>query len=305
MKKAKSVLQIPAINSGVKYKTNDREELNMENLIVSNREDLEEKLKSIENNIEEIGILCDRKKEKSLEDCQNVIKINKSKEQEILTKLNSDLLETIKLNTKEDYLNGLKKEVANLKQHIDKKDKELVDNNGKLYTLENNINYLKDEKCYLKKEIKNAKTYNMYLKTRLKELEMSPAKVETSQQVVTNKALDVTKQAASLPCNIEVSEKLELYLKRNENILLNKITAEERVYQDRITTLKNLELFNNSILEILASKVKDYQMNSVQAKITNEDIFFSNSSFSNKHNSSNTLMKVYICDNNIEKYSNV
>jgi hypothetical protein len=293
MKRAKTIVQIPAINANIKYKTNERDELNLDNLLVGNRDELEDKLQEIEERIDEIGKLCDRKKQRSYEDCVNVIKTNKSKEQEVLSRLNFDLLETIKQNTKEDYLNGLKKEVGVLKSQVDDKDKELSANNAKLYTFENKINYLKDEKKYLKKELRNSKTYNMYLKSRLKELELpQAARVETSQH---GKVLDTTKQvAAEQPSSIEVSEKLELYLKRNENILLNKIASEEKVYQDRISTLKNLEMFNNPILEILASKLKEYQMNTAQAKITNEDVFFGDSIYK-KNSLSNSSMKVY-CD---------
>jgi hypothetical protein len=302
MKRAKSIVQIPAITSTIKYKTNDRDELNLDNLLVGNRDDLENKLYEIDFKIDEIGKLCDSKKQRSYEDCTNVIKTNKSKELEELSRLNFILLETIKQNTKEDYLNGLKKDVGSMKQQVDNKDKELSENNAKLYTIENKINYLKDEKKYLKKELKNSKTYNMYLKSRLKELELSPPKVETSHHhnhpvnTTSREQLNISKPVMTLPTssNKDVSEKLELYLKRNENILLNKISVEERIYQDRIATLKNLELFNNPILEILASKVKEYQMSTAQSKITNEDVFFSDSTtFKNKNNSSSSMLKVY------------
>jgi hypothetical protein len=292
MKRAKTFIPIPAINSSIKYKTNERDELNLDNLLLGNRDELEDKLQKIEDRIDEIGKLCDSKKQRSYEDCLKVIKTNKSKEQDILSRLNFDLLETIKQNTKEDYLNGLKKEVAVMKSQVDQKDKELAVNNTKLYTVENKINYLKDEKNYLKKELKNSKTYNLYLRSRLKELETAPHKDDSNQR---ERPLDITKPNLEVPTNIEVSEKLELYLKRNENILLNKITGEEKLYQDRISTLKSLETFNNPILEILASKLKEYQMNTAQAKISNEDVFFGDSIYKKKGmNSNNYNMKVRI-----------
>ena len=77
--------------------------------------------------------------------------------------------------------------------------------------------------------------------------------------------------------NREIVDKIELYLKRNENILNNKISNEDKISRERISNLKSLDNFNNVVLEVLSSKLREYQMNMLQNKISNEEVFFSNS----------------------------
>jgi uncharacterized protein YbcI len=120
------------------------------------------------------------------------------------------------------------------------------------------------------KEINNAKTYNMFLKAKIAELENNP-KVEMSQNNSLIKPIFTTVD------NSNIVEKIELYLKRNENILLHKLENEDKIYRERIGVLKSLENFDNIILEVLGSKLREYQMNMMQNKVSNEDVFFSNS----------------------------
>jgi hypothetical protein len=110
----------------------------------------------------------------------------------------------------------------------------------------------------------------MFLKAKIAELENSP-KAEMSQNNSLVKPIFATVD------NSDIVDKIELYLKRNENILLHKLSNEDRIYRERIATLKSLENFDNIILEVLGSKLREYQMNMLQNKISNEEVFFSNS----------------------------
>jgi uncharacterized protein YbcI len=110
----------------------------------------------------------------------------------------------------------------------------------------------------------------MFLKAKIAELENNP-KVEMSQNNSLIKPIFTTVD------NSNIVEKIELYLKRNENILLHKLENEDKIYRERIGVLKSLENFDNIILEVLGSKLREYQMNMMQNKVSNEDVFFSNS----------------------------
>jgi vacuolar-type H+-ATPase subunit E/Vma4 len=98
---------------------------NLDNLNPIDKENIERRIKEIENKIEDIGVICDRKKEKSLEDYNNVLKSNKAQFQDELTKLKFKLMETLKQNTREDFLNKLKKDLGGIKNQVYDKDKEL------------------------------------------------------------------------------------------------------------------------------------------------------------------------------------
>jgi hypothetical protein len=139
-----------------------------------------------------------------------------------------------------------------------------------LYKLENKINDIKEDKAFLSKEIENAKTYNMFLKSKIAELENTP-KVDMSQNNSLVKPIFTTVDNSGLV------DKIEMYLKRNENILHHKLANEDKIYRERISTLKGLDSFNNIILEVLGSKLREYQMNMLQKKVKNEEVFFSNS----------------------------
>jgi hypothetical protein len=110
----------------------------------------------------------------------------------------------------------------------------------------------------------------MFLKSKIAELENTP-KAEMSYNNSLVKPIFTTVD------NAGIADKIELYLKRNENILLHKSENEDRIYRERISNLKSLDNFNNIILEVLGSKLREYQMNMIQNKISNEEVFFSNS----------------------------
>jgi hypothetical protein len=110
----------------------------------------------------------------------------------------------------------------------------------------------------------------MFLKSKIAELESTP-KAEMSHNNSLVKPIFTTVD------NRGVVDKIELYLKRNENILLHKSANEDKIYRERIANLKSLDSFNNIILEALGSKLREYQMNMLQNKISNEEVFFSNS----------------------------
>lgn len=121
------------INPAQKISQNiEKIDLNLECIDPNEREDLERKLKDIDNKIEDVGKICDSKKTKSYEDYNNVLKSNKSQILDELTKLNFKLIEAIKQNTREDFLNKLQKDLAVIKGNVSDKDKELQSNLNKL-----------------------------------------------------------------------------------------------------------------------------------------------------------------------------
>ena len=153
MKQTKHIIQIPALTS-TKYKLNDRDDANLESVFGVDFDEVDKKLKEIDSKIENIGYLCDKKKQRSLEEMNSVIKKEKTQILDNLANLNVVLNETVKQNTKDNYLNSLKKDVAVLKSQVHDKDDELKILNDELYKLENKFNYLREEKGFLSKEIK-------------------------------------------------------------------------------------------------------------------------------------------------------
>lgn len=128
MKKNRSTVKSTSVkfqNILQKFKDDKGEVISLEHLSPLDREDIERKLKEIDSRIEEVGKICDKKKQKSYEDYNNVLKSNKSQFLDELTKLNFKLIEALKQNTREDFLNKLKKDVAVIKNQVYKKDKEL------------------------------------------------------------------------------------------------------------------------------------------------------------------------------------
>jgi hypothetical protein len=108
-----------------KLTTDKGEPIVLDYLASNDREIIEKKLKDIDLKIEDLGILCDRKKLRSYEDENNLLKSKKSHYLDELTKLNFKLMEVIKQNTREDFLQKLKKDLAVLKNQVHEKDKEL------------------------------------------------------------------------------------------------------------------------------------------------------------------------------------
>ena len=122
--KRKSYGTINYMNLVSKY--NDKsEQINLDNLSHIDREEIDRRLKEIDYKIEDLGKICDKKKQKSYEDYNNILKSNKSQFLDELTKLNFKLIETIKLNTREDFLQKLRKDLNAIKNQVYEKDKEL------------------------------------------------------------------------------------------------------------------------------------------------------------------------------------
>jgi hypothetical protein len=127
--KRKSYASVNYLNLVSKY--NDRgEQINLENISPLDKEEIERRLKEIDYKIEDLGKICDKKKLKSYEDYNNILKSNKSQFLDELTKLNFKLIETIKQNTREDFLQKLRKDLNSIKNQVYDKDKELQ---GKFY----------------------------------------------------------------------------------------------------------------------------------------------------------------------------
>jgi hypothetical protein len=126
MKKSKTLLS-NIIPSQVKYsRYNEKEDLNLDNLIGVDPDEVDKKLKEIESKIESIGNICDKKKQKSYDELSIIFKREKDKVLDDLNILNEILNDTIKQNTRDHYLNNLKKEVAVLKQQVMDQDKKLT-----------------------------------------------------------------------------------------------------------------------------------------------------------------------------------
>lgn len=122
--KRKSHGTINYMNLVSKY--NDKsEQINLDNLSPIDREEIDRRLKEIDYKIEDLGKICDKKKQKSYEDYNNILKSNKSQFLDELTKLNFKLIETIKQNTREDFLQKLRKDLNTIKNQVYEKDKEL------------------------------------------------------------------------------------------------------------------------------------------------------------------------------------
>ncbi len=72
-----------------------------------------------------------------------------------------------------------------------------------MYKLENKINDIKEDKAFLSTEIENAKTYNMFLKAKIAELESTP-KVDMSQNNSLVKPIFTTVDNCGLVDKIEM-----------------------------------------------------------------------------------------------------
>ncbi len=71
-------------------------------------------------------------------------------------------------------------------------------------------------------------------------------------------------------------EKLARFFFRNEQILIQKIEFQEKHIKEKFNKLNVLECFSNPIYSILNSKIKDHQLNLMNSKIKNEEVFFNN-----------------------------
>jgi len=128
----KNTRRLVSFNSDGSNKFNEKyvrnEKILTDYLSNSDREIIENKLNDIDIKIEDIGKICDKKKEKSYEDYNNVLKSNKLQYLDELTKLNFKLMEAVKQNTREDFLQKLKNDLQTIKSQVYDKDKELKRN---------------------------------------------------------------------------------------------------------------------------------------------------------------------------------
>lgn len=252
---------------------------------IHGKEMLEKQLKEIDSNIEEIGRLCDRKKQRSYEEYNNVLNSNKALIEEDLSKVRFRLVEAYKKSTKEDVLRNLQKEFTNKKNEVFDTDKEIQSKNRILGEYENKINQLKEENKFLNQEIKNSNEYSFYLHARITELE-EPNIVKVNTIAVNNSIFNQNANNCSVD-NKEISncdnnntkdiQKLEKYFSITEETLNQKLMFEERLQKEKYAKYKNLSNFKNPIQEILKVKMKEHQVNQVNQlteKVSNQEIFF-------------------------------
>jgi hypothetical protein len=121
----KSITTNPIYQSLVSKYSEKNELISLDNLNPIEKEEIDRRLKDIDTRIEDIGKICDKKKQKSYEDYNNILKSNKSQFMDELTKLNFKLIETIKQSTREDFLQKLRKDLDVIKNQVYDKDKEL------------------------------------------------------------------------------------------------------------------------------------------------------------------------------------
>ena len=65
-------------------------------------------------------------------------------------------------------------------------------------------------------------------------------------------------------------------------MLVSKIRNHEKKLREKYEELKILESFSNPINQILTSKIKEYQINVINSKISNQDVFFNHENESKK-----------------------
>lgn len=158
----------------------------------------------------------------------------------------------------------------------------ILANNNSLYVLENKVNLLQEEKEFVSKEISNAKQYNAYLKNKLKELEIVEGNKNETKVTTGRVDNSLTNTSRILKTSFEPNvrnrekeyEKVENYFMKNEDILRQKILNEEKQIREKYTKYKVLEAFKNPIQQMLNSKVKDYEYNLINSKVSNQEVFF-------------------------------
>jgi hypothetical protein len=152
--------------------------------------------------------------------------------------------------------------------------------NLELTSLENKINNLKEDKEFYNKEIKNSKKYNTYLRTKLKQLEESAYSGDENKLknynsfYLTNHKFKTSYQKKNSVKREEEVEKLEKFIRRNEQILDNKIKHQEKAIREKYSKMKALENFQNPILNILITKQKEYESFMLNSRTSNQEVFF-------------------------------
>lgn len=142
---------------------------------------------------------------------------------------------------------------------------------------------MEDQQFY-NKELKNAKKYNTYLKDKLKRIEESNSinnrldenKIKNENSFyITNSKFKTSFEKKNIISNREEEvDKLNHFIKRNEEIMMNKIKNEEKAFKEKYIKLKALQKFDNPILNILVTKQKEYESNLINSRTSNQEIFF-------------------------------
>ena len=134
---------------------------------------------------------------------------------------------------------------------------------------------LQEEKEFIDKETKNSKQYNLYLKNKLKELEDGPCfDLKTKNEPSFENNTSRLNKTSPLRNRDKELGKLEMFFKRNEGMLLQKINQEEKGIKEKYSKYKVMESFKNPIFHNLNSKTKDYQFNQMNSKVSNQEVFF-------------------------------
>ena len=96
---------------------------------ISNKDQIVSKIREINSNIEVLGKLCDRKKQRSFEEYSSVLNSNKAAIEEELNKIRFKLVDALKNSTREDLLKKLQKDFTDKKNLVYDTDKDLQKNN--------------------------------------------------------------------------------------------------------------------------------------------------------------------------------
>lgn len=246
---------------------------------VHGKELIEKKLREINENIEVIGKICDRKKQRSYEEYNNVLNSNKAMIEEELSKIRFKLVDALKNSTREDLLKKLQKDFTNKKSQVYDTDREIQNKNKILYDYEHKINKLKEENRFLNQEIKNSHEYQLYLQNKIKELEEGQKNKVNSvvNMNTTEQAMNSNNRSQNMGDRSEEAEKLKKYFEKNEEMIKNKLLVEDKAQKYKYHKYKSLTNFKNPIQEILRSKIRKYQinqMNQMTEKVTNQEVFF-------------------------------
>ena len=275
---------------------------------VHNKDILEKKLQEINDNIEVIGQICDRKKQRSYEEYSSVLKSNKALIEEELSKVRFKLVDALKNSTREDLLKKLQKDFSNKKNQVYDTDKDIQNQNKILYSYEHKLNKLKEEKRFLNQELKMSNESNLYLKAKFQELEeaqknkysdLNIINIDTNEQQVINTKSQVIGDANT---SIEIAnqkendiKKLQNYFAKHELMLQNKLLFEEKAQKDKQFKYKSLMNFKNQIQAVMRNKIKEHQQNQIMKnsdKISNQEVFFNGKANSKMKLSSSNIYSV-------------
>lgn len=267
------------LSDSYRYKDNKEDQIKIDDY-VHGKELIEKKLREINENIEVIGKICDRKKQRSYEEYNNVLNSNKAMIEEELSKIRFKLVDALKNSTREDLLKKLQRDFTAKKSQVYDTDREIQNKTKILYDYEHKINKLKEENRFLNQEIKNSHEYQLYLQNKKRELdEITKNRQNSFTNIDTSIQANPNNKSQNINNNDRKgeTEKLKKYFEKNEEMIKNKLNLEDRIQKEKYTKYKSLTNFKNPVQEILRNKIKKYQINQVNQiteKVTNQEIFF-------------------------------